>query len=113
MLKYSSQLQFFFSALKRNKSFSAGERPNLSKRMPISSLKTLPVIHPAESLDKLSPIDVPKSKVNLKRRGTFHTLDIAKKEGIMSRKQGVKTVAVEGKIFTWAFPCNVYFKFRY
>lgn len=42
------------------------------------------------------PVKVSKG-VNLKRRGTFHTLDIAKKEGIMSRKQGVKTSAVEGK----------------
>ena len=42
------------------------------------------------------PVKPPKG-VNLKRRGTFHTLDIAKKEGIMSRKQGIKTSAVEGK----------------
>lgn len=42
------------------------------------------------------PVKQPKG-VNLKRRGTFHTLDIAKKEGIMSRRQGVKTSAVEGK----------------
>ena len=90
----------FFSAVRRNKSFSAGERPKVSKRAPL--LNTLPPFQQeAEQEDqnllspKMTSQKQPKG-VNLKRRGTFHTLDIAKKEGIMSRRQGVKTSVVEG-----------------
>ena len=81
--------------VKRHKSFSAGERPKVNKRLPVSN--TLPVIEPAIQQDALSVAPPLKKSINLKRRGTFHTLDIAKKEGIMSRRPGTKVTTVDGK----------------
>lgn len=81
--------------VKRHKSFSAGERPKVNKRSPVSN--TLPVIEPAVQQDTLSVAPPSKKSINLKRRGTFHTLDIAKKEGIMSRRPGTKVTTVNGK----------------
>lgn len=85
-----------FSAVKRHKSFSAGERPNVSKRSQMASMKTLPLMPPSESPVNLSPTT---PKYNMSRRATAHTFNIAQKEGIMSARPGTKTTAVTGKTF--------------
>ena len=85
--------------VKRHKSFSAGERPRVTKR-----LKPISAAPPEETSISPTPATAPsKASVNLKRRGTFHTLEIAKKEGIMSRRPGRKTAAVEGNTLIVVF----------
>lgn len=96
---YANTTALIFIAIKRHKSFSVGERPNISKRAQLGTLKTLPLIPPAESPNNLSPRTItPRKYANLGRRGTIHTLDIAHKEGIMNMKPGTKTTVVDGKI---------------
>lgn len=59
-------------------------------------LKPVSDTTPEDNSISPTPMTAPsKASVNLKRRGTFHTLEIAKREGIMSRR-GKKTAAVEG-----------------
>ncbi|XP_057306892.1 kinesin-like protein KIF15 isoform X3 [Hydractinia symbiolongicarpus] len=75
------------AAVKRHKSFSAGERSLLKRPLTVKPLLTMPLAEPPRSSS--SPTPSPSG-----RRGTIHTLDVARTEGIVSMKPTTKTTAV-------------------
>lgn len=80
---------FFVLAVKRHKSFSAGERSLLKRPLTVKPLLTMALAEPPRSSS--SPTPSPSG-----RRGTIHTLDVARTEGIVSMKPTTKTTAVSG-----------------
>ena len=67
----------------------------------MKTLKTIPLFEPTEPPEtSSSPI---QSEYSLQRRKSFHVMEIARKEGIISAKPTRKMASVEGRLFYFIY----------